>query len=102
TSRQLAELMVGSELPTPETRDDTVTDEVVLDISDLTVRHDDRPVLEDVSIAIRRGEILGIAGVEGNGQTPLIAAILGLEAASEGTITLLDDDITHWSTRRRR
>ena len=102
TPRQLAELMVGSELPTPDTRGDTVTDEVVLDISGLTVRHDDRPVLEDVSITIHRGEILGIAGVEGNGQTPLIAAILGMEAVSAGTITMLDHDITHWSTRRRR
>ncbi len=103
TSHQLAELMVGSELPTPETRESTVTDEVCLDVAALTVLStDQRAVVDDVSITIHRGEIVGIAGVEGNGQTQLIAAIMGTAKAETGKIVLDGADITHWSTRRRR
>ena len=103
TARQLAELMVGSELPTPETRDSTVTDHVELAISGLTCQQaDGRTVLDDVSLKIHKGEIVGIAGVEGNGQTELIAAVMGLIAAKAGTVVLGSDDITTWPTRRRR
>jgi len=103
TARQLAELMVGSELPTPETRESTVTDDVELAITGLTCRQPDgRAVLDDVSLAIHRGEIVGIAGVEGNGQTELIAAIMGMVTADEGTVTLGATDVTTWPTRRRR
>ena len=74
TARQLAELMVGSELPTPETRYSTVTDEVALAVDGLTVAGADggRPLVDDVSFRVHRGEIVGIAGVEGNGQSELI------------------------------
>ncbi len=103
TARQLAELMVGSELPTPETRDSTVTDDIGLSVEGLTCRTaDGRAVLHDVSITVHRGEIVGIAGVEGNGQTELIAALMGMRAVHEGAIFLGDEDITSWSTRRRR
>ena len=103
TARQLAELMVGSELPLPELRDSTVTDTVQLDVRGLTVHSPDgRAVLDDVSFAIRRGEIVGIGGVEGNGQAELVEALLGLRPLAAGTITLGDHDISSWSTRRRR
>jgi ABC-type uncharacterized transport system ATPase subunit len=103
TSRQLAEMMVGSELPTPELRESTVTDEVQLDVAGLTVVSEDgRPVVNDVSLRIRRGEIVGLAGVEGNGQSELIEALMGIRPAGTGTITYGGDDITHWPTRRRR
>ncbi|NLD76079.1 MAG: ABC transporter ATP-binding protein [Acidimicrobiales bacterium] len=103
TSHQLAELMVGSELPTPETRESTVTDQVCLELSGITVcREDGRPDVDDVSIEIHQGEIVGIAGVEGNGQTQLIAAIMGTTTTRSGSISLDGDDITHWPTRRRR
>ncbi|MDP9074468.1 MAG: ATP-binding cassette domain-containing protein, partial [Actinomycetota bacterium] len=75
SARQLAELMVGSDLPTPETRESTVTEEVGLTVDALSVRHDQRSVVDRASFAIRRGEIVGIAGVEGNGQSELIEAI---------------------------
>jgi simple sugar transport system ATP-binding protein len=125
TSRQLAELMVGSELPIPELRDSTVTDRVVLDISGLTLLAADarpvpdsdsasagvdevgstvvgRTVLDDVSLTIHAGEIVGIAGVEGNGQSELIEAIMGLQRTDAGRISYAGTDITRWSTRRRR
>ena len=103
TARQLAELMVGSELPVPELRDSTVTDVVQLTVEGLTVTSSDgRRVVDDVTFSIRKGEIVGIGGVEGNGQAELVEAILGLRAISAGHIRLGDQDITHWSTRRRR
>ena len=103
TARQLAELMVGSELPTPETRESTVTDETVLQGQGLTVRSvDGRALIEDLSFAIHRGEVLGIAGVEGNGQAELVEAIMGMRPLAAGTIDLLGEDLSTWHTRRRR
>ncbi|HET7868956.1 MAG TPA: ABC transporter ATP-binding protein [Actinomycetota bacterium] len=102
TARQLAELMVGSELPTPETRESTVTDEVMLSVRQMGVRVGERWTLQDVSFDIRRGEILGIAGVEGNGQRELVDAIMGMRPPQQGSIHLGGDDVTLWSSRRRR
>ncbi|WP_326635823.1 ABC transporter ATP-binding protein [Streptosporangium sp. NBC_01755] len=103
TARQLAELMVGSELPTPETRDSTVTDRVVLDVRDATLQGAGaKPLLSDVSFTVHAGEVLGIAGVEGNGQSELIEAIMGLQTLDGGQIILGAEDITAWSTLRRR
>jgi simple sugar transport system ATP-binding protein len=95
-------MMVGSELPTPETRDSTVTDVVQVEVAGLTVVHDGRSVLDDVSFRIHRGEIVGIAGVEGNGQTELVDALIGMRRPDSGVVRLAGDDITGWSTRRRR
>lgn len=102
TSRQLAELMVGSELPSPETRESTVTDIEVLRVEGMSLVQDGRDVLSDISLRIHRGEVLGIAGVEGNGQTELVEAIMGMRPIASGHITLNGEDITAWSTRRRR
>lgn len=99
----LAELMVGSELPTPDTTDSTVTDEVTLDVDGLTVLDDnERPVVDDVSLRVHRGEILGIAGVEGNGQHELLAAIIGTKEPAAGSVSLNGDDLAHHSVRQRR
>ena len=88
-ARQLAEMMIGSELPSPETKESTVQDEVLLDVSDLELLSDDgRAVLEDITFVVRKGEIVGIAGVEGNGQAQLVDSLLGLAPTSTGSITL--------------
>jgi len=102
TPADLAELMVGSELPTPDTTESTVTDEVALSVSGLTVFEGGRAAVENVSLTVHRGEIVGIAGVEGNGQSELIGAIIGTEHPMTGTITLMGDDITRWPVRERR
>jgi simple sugar transport system ATP-binding protein len=104
TARQLAELMVGSELPTPETRESTVTDIPVLTAEGLTVRDlGGRALVEDVSFTIHRGEVLGIAGVEGNGQAELVEAILAMRPAeTTGRLVLGDADLTREHTRHRR
>lgn len=103
TAHELAELMVGSELPTPATSSSTVTDEVALRLSGVTVLNEaDRPVASNINLAIRKGEIVGIAGVEGNGQGDLVDAIIGTTQISSGTIELLGNDITYESVRKRR
>ncbi|KUN47029.1 heme ABC transporter ATP-binding protein [Streptomyces olivochromogenes] len=129
TPRQLAEMMVGSELPTPETAESTVTDKPVIQVAGLTVFASGAPslgelaeptgagllsedtaetaaavrrILDDVTFTIHAGEVMGIAGVEGNGQTELIDALIGLKHADSGAITFLGDEITGWATRKRR
>jgi general nucleoside transport system ATP-binding protein len=126
TAEQLAEMMVGSELPSPETRESTVTERVLLDVVDLAVEpaahagdvtlgittsadlftgapgpvaaH--RP-LDGVSFQVHAGEIVGIAGVEGNGQAELVDAIVGLVPAT-GSVGFDDVDISNQSTLARR
>jgi simple sugar transport system ATP-binding protein len=103
TAKQLAEMMVGAELPTPATRTSTVRDTPVLQLHGVTVAAPGgRPVVDDVSLTVREGEVVGIAGVEGNGQAELVDAIMGLRPLAAGSIVLGADDIAGWSTRRRR
>jgi len=103
TARQLAELMVGSELPSPSTGESTVTDRQILTITGLTLAGVDGPnLLTDISLTIHAGEVLGIAGVEGNGQAELVEAIMGMRDVTTGRIVLEDKDITDWHTREIR
>ncbi|MEI7033146.1 ABC transporter ATP-binding protein [Streptomyces pratensis] len=107
TPKQLAELMVGSELPSPETRESTVTDIPMLTVEDLrlTVTDPDgvvRAVLDGITFTIRKGEVLGIAGVEGNGQSELVDSIMGMRHLDTGVLTLDGADISRTPTRKRR
>ncbi|MCC9310500.1 ABC transporter ATP-binding protein [Kitasatospora sp. RB6PN24] len=107
TARELAELMVGSELPSPESRESTVTDVEMLKVEGLRIAKADaegieRVVLDDVSLTIRKGEILGVAGVEGNGQAELVEAIMGMLPLDAGTVVLDGQDLTGKLTRARR
>jgi simple sugar transport system ATP-binding protein len=103
TPRDLAQLMVGSELPRPETRESTVTEETAMELNRVTVRSPDgRVLLDHVTFTIHRGEVVGVAGVQGNGQTELVEAIMGLQPLAEGQIRLGEREITPWDTRDRR
>jgi simple sugar transport system ATP-binding protein len=104
TTRQLAEMMVGSELPSPETRTSTVRETPVLRLDGVTVDSTSggRAAVDDISLTVREGEVVGIAGVEGNGQAELVDAVMGLRPLAAGRIRLGDEDITAWSTRQRR
>ncbi len=103
TAGDLAELMVGSELPTPETRESTVTDDVELDVDEVSVQGiGDRWLLERISFKVHRGEVVGVAGVEGNGQAELIDVVLGLQPVTTGAIRLEGEDLAHVGTRDRR
>jgi ABC-type uncharacterized transport system ATPase subunit len=107
TLGKLAELMVGSELPSPETRESTVTTTPMLRVEGLRLTAPDvdgaeRTVLDDISFTIHVGEVLGLAGVEGNGQAELVEAVMGMRDPDAGVITLDDTDISHAPTRTRR
>lgn len=102
SAQDLAVMMVGSQLPTAETRGDTIRDEVVLAVDNLTVlTPGGKAIVDDISFQIRSGEILGIAGVEGNGQAEILDALMGLED-STGTVAFKGQDISNMSTRNRR
>jgi len=102
-ARQLAELMVGSELPTPETTESTVTDRVVLSMRDITLAGTEgRDLLHDIDLDIHAGEIVGIAGVEGNGQAELVEVIMGMREPTGGTVALEGTDISDWQVREIR
>lgn len=103
TARQLAEMMVGSELPLPQTRESTVTDRVQLAVSGVTTRGSEgTTVLADITFSLHRGEVVGFAGVEGNGQSELVQTLLGLLRPQSGTISLEGEDITGWPVLKRR
>jgi ABC-type uncharacterized transport system ATPase subunit len=103
TAHRLAELMVGSELPSPSTESSTVTDEVLLSVEQLALPSPEgRPLLEDITFDIHRGEVLGVAGVEGNGQSELVESIMGMMPGTTGVVRLAGRDISRLSTRQRR
>lgn len=103
TKRQLAELMVGSELPSPVTEESTVTDEVLLAVKDVSLIDErGRALLKDVDFTIHKGEVLGIAGVEGNGQAELVETVMGMRKATTGSIELTGKNLSSWDTRERR
>ena len=102
TRLKLAELMVGSELPSPHGRTSEIGTKVRLRVDDLTlVGTGQKALLEDVSFDVREGEVLGIAGVEGNGQFELCEAIIGLIKPESGVIVIDDADVTQSSPHER-
>jgi general nucleoside transport system ATP-binding protein len=104
TSRELAEMMVGSALPDPGSGESTVTDREVLRVEGLTLAGEAgrRALLRDVDLVVHAGEVLGIAGVEGNGQTELVETIMGMRHATAGRVVLSGEDVSRASTRERR
>ncbi len=100
---KLGELMVGAELPSPAGRESEVGAAVRLQLTALTVdAPGQRKILDDVSFTVHESEIVGIAGVEGNGQFELCEAILGLTPITSGTVEIGDHDVTQSSTRERK
>ena len=103
TPEALSAMMVGRQVELTIDKAPAKPGEVVLEVSHLTVPskvHKGNAV-KDVSFTVRRGEILCLAGIEGNGQTQLVHALTGLQRASSGTVKLLGQDITHATVRRR-
>ncbi|MEH6724814.1 MAG: ABC transporter ATP-binding protein [Hyphomicrobiales bacterium] len=102
TEAELAEMMVGRPVSFDVVKQPFAPGETLLDVSHLTVlRENDEIAVEDISLKVRRGEIVGIAGVQGNGQSALVQALTGLTRIAAGTIELMGTDITHLSARQR-
>ncbi|MCK6547029.1 ABC transporter ATP-binding protein [Myxococcota bacterium] len=98
---EIAEKMVGRAIERPK-RVRQPPAGIVLSVKGLSATSDRGvPGLVDVSIDVRAGEILGIAGIEGNGQTELVECIAGLRRPTAGTITIAGEDLTHASVRAR-
>ncbi|MDI6706045.1 MAG: ABC transporter ATP-binding protein [Bacillota bacterium] len=102
TKGKLAEMMVGREVSFKVEKKECEPGEVVLRVENLSVLNNRKVMgLKDFSIEVRSGEIVGVAGVEGNGQTELVEAITGLRKAASGRVLLNGKDITDLSIRER-
>lgn len=103
TSRaELAKLIVGREVLLRVEKTEAEPAENVLKVENLTVFGKHGRALDGVSFNVSAGEIVGIAGIEGNGQTELIEAIAGLIPVSSGSISFKNQTITKISARRRK
>jgi len=104
TNEQLSEMMVGRKVMLEVKKDEPKLGEVTLQVEDLVIKAEGISKLNKVhhvSFKARRGEIVSIAGVEGNGQAELVMALTGLMPVSSGKILLNGIDITNWSIRKR-
>ncbi|MCM6763975.1 ABC transporter ATP-binding protein [Rathayibacter sp. ZW T2_19] len=101
SNAELASLMVGRAVELTVQKEPARAGDEALVVSGLTVRDaNGQAVVDDVSFEVRRGEILAIAGVQGNGQTELTEAIMGLQERVEGTVTLDGKRLDGLSVRR--
>jgi simple sugar transport system ATP-binding protein len=99
--QELARLMVGREVVFRIDKPPATPGKTVLAIRELDVEDDrELPAVRGVSLSIKEGEVLGIAGVSGNGQTELTEAITGIRPVKRGQVRLYDRDITHCSPRQ--
>ena len=93
-------MMVGREVQLVLEKDAPNVGEEVLTVKELLVLDEVKQVAVDgVSFSVREGEVLGVAGVQGNGQTELVKALTGLQELEDGEVTLLGEDIAHATPR---
>lgn len=97
----LAEMMVGRSVSFKVDKKPATPGEPVLRIQDLRIKNKDNiHVLNGLTMDVKAGEILGIAGVDGNGQSELIEALTGLRKVDSGTVTMRGTEITNWKPRQ--
>ena len=103
TMEQLSAMMVGRNVNFHVEKKPSTPGDVVLDVEHMTVAskiHKNNAV-RDVSLKVRRGEIVCLAGIDGNGQTEFVYGLTGLEPLTSGKISLCGHDITHAPIRKR-
>lgn len=100
---ELSKMMVGRDVKLKVDKKDNVAGDVVLSLKGVTVasKIGKKNAVKDVSFNVRAGEIVCLAGIDGNGQTELVSAITGLEKQSKGEIKLCGNDISKASIRTR-
>ncbi|MBQ9263726.1 MAG: ABC transporter ATP-binding protein [Clostridia bacterium] len=103
SKEELSRMMVGRNVSFEVEKKDITPGSVVLEVRDVTVpsKLHKKDVVKHVSFEVRAGEIVCLAGIEGNGQTEFVAALTGLDTMSHGRIRLNGKDITHYSIRER-
>ena len=103
TAEQLSAMMVGRSVNFHVEKKASTPGDVLLDVQHLTVasRQHKNDAVHDVSFQVRAGEIVCIAGIDGNGQTELVYGLTGLEPVKDGKILFRGEDITHMSIRKR-
>ncbi len=98
---QLAEMMVGRQVDLEVDKEPGRPGQRVLEVKDLMVLDDRHQLAVDgISFEVMEGEVLGIAGVQGNGQTELVEALTGLRASTSGKIVITDEDLTNSTPRQ--
>lgn len=103
SEKDLARMMVGRDVLLSAEKLDKSVGRDVLTVNNLTVLGDNgRPKVKDVSFSVKAGEIVGIAGIAGSGESELISAIFGLTPSASGEILLCDQHIEKLSARERR
>ena len=101
TNKDLAEMMVGRSVSFVTEKEEAQPKEVVLQISDLVVNENRGvPAVKELSLDVRAGEIVGIAGIDGNGQSELIQAITGLRKVKSGSIKIKGQEVVGFSPRK--
>lgn len=101
TEASLAELMVGRKVILQVDKDDAHPGQTVLEIENLEVLDDRKQlIVKGLSLEVRAGEILGVAGVQGNGQREFVEALTGLRPIASGAIRIAGEDSTHYAPRR--
>ncbi len=101
TTNELANMMVGREVILEVNKDEAKPGEVVLEVKDLYAKNNrDLMALNGATFSVKRGEILGIAGVDGNGQTELTEVLTGLRNKEKGTMVFKGEEISPLSTKR--
>ena len=100
-AKDLAKMIVGRDVLLRVEKTDAHPKETILKVENLSVKSKHGAALKNVSFDVRAGEIVGIAGIEGNGQTELIEAIAGLIPTNSGAIEFLGRDISKIPVRRR-
>ena len=102
SKKDLAEMMIGKSLPKPPERNTKVKKEIILEINNLSSKNEDEKfIFENVTFKLNSSEILGIAGVEGNGQRELVETIIGIHDIESGEILLKDQILNNLGTRER-
>ncbi|MBS4770569.1 ABC transporter ATP-binding protein [Carnobacteriaceae bacterium zg-ZUI240] len=100
SSQELADMMVGRSVSFKTEKVDAQPKEVILKVENLQVNESrGLPIVKGLNLTVRAGEVLGVAGVDGNGQSEFIQAITGLTKAESGTVTLNGKDVTNKAPR---
>ena len=103
SKEEMSEMMVGRKVNFVIDKKESIPQAEVLKVENLTInsKHEGKKAVNDVSFAVHGGEIVCIAGIDGNGQSDLVYGLTGLVPINEGTIKLNDKDITKDSIRKK-